>query len=189
MARRVGVKYGARDGLGINGYLTGPVGHQPKGLPLVVMPHGGPWVRDVWGYDPLVQLLANRGYAVLQMNYRGSTGYGDELYQEARKQIGGKIQDDIEDATRWAIPAGVADPQPIAIMGGSSGGWGRSGCRRICARASSPSMGSPIVVAASEMRPSMRRPSSGSRSPCSSITRLEKPDIARSGERRSCETE
>jgi dipeptidyl aminopeptidase/acylaminoacyl peptidase len=123
MAPMLAVKYEARDGLVINGYLTVPVGHQPKGLPLVVMPHGGPWVRDVWGYDPLVQLLANRGYAVLQINYRGSTGYGDELYQEARKQIGGKIQDDIEDATRWAIAAGVADPQRIAIMGGSYGGY------------------------------------------------------------------
>jgi dipeptidyl aminopeptidase/acylaminoacyl peptidase len=123
MAPMLAVKYEARDGLVIHGYLTVPVGHQPKGLPLVVMPHGGPWVRDVWGYDPLVQLLANRGYAVLQMNYRGSTGYGDELYQEARKQIGGKIQDDIEDATRWAIAAGVADPKRIAIMGSSYGGY------------------------------------------------------------------
>lgn len=123
MASTLAVKYAARDGLEINGYLTVPVGHQPKGLPLVVMPHGGPWVRDVWGYDPLVQLLANRGYAVLQMNYRGSTGYGDKLYQEARREIGGKIQDDIEDATRWAIAAGVADPQRIAIMGASYGGY------------------------------------------------------------------
>jgi dipeptidyl aminopeptidase/acylaminoacyl peptidase len=99
------------------------VGHQPQGLPLVIMPHGGPWVRDVWGYNPMVQLLANRGYAVLQMNYRGSTGYGDELYQQARREIGGKIQDDIEDATRWAIAAGVADPKRVAIMGGSYGGY------------------------------------------------------------------
>jgi dipeptidyl aminopeptidase/acylaminoacyl peptidase len=80
-------------------------------------------VRDIWGFDPLVQLLANRGYAVLQMNYRGSTGYGDELYQQARKQIGAKIQDDIEDATQWAIQAGVANPQRIAIMGMSYGGY------------------------------------------------------------------
>lgn len=123
MAPMLAVKYEARDGLVIHGYLTVPVGHQPKDLPLVVMPHGGPWVRDVWGYDPLGQLLANRGYAVLQMNYRGSTGYGDELYQEARKQIGGKIQDDIEDATRWAIAAGVADPRRIAILGMSYGGY------------------------------------------------------------------
>ena len=123
MAPMLAVKYGARDGLLIHGYLTVPVGYKPKDLPVVIMPHGGPWVRDVWGYDPLVQLLANRGYAVLQMNYRGSTGYGDELYQEARKQIGGKIQDDIEDATRWAIAAGVADPKRIAVMGASYGGY------------------------------------------------------------------
>lgn len=123
MAPMLAIKYAARDGLVVHGYLTVPVGYKPKDLPLVVMPHGGPWVRDVWGFDPLVQLLANRGYAVLQMNYRGSTGYGDELYQEARKQIGGKIQDDIEDATRWAIEAGVADPKRIAIVGSSYGGY------------------------------------------------------------------
>jgi len=123
MAPTLAVKYSARDGLLIHGYLTAPVGHPPKNLPLVVMPHGGPWVRDIWGYDPLVQLLANRGYAVLQMNYRGSTGYGDELYQNARREIGGKIQDDIEDATRWAITAGVADPKRIAIVGQSYGGY------------------------------------------------------------------
>jgi dipeptidyl aminopeptidase/acylaminoacyl peptidase len=123
MAPMLSVKYAARDGLVIHGYLTVPVGHEPKGLPLVVMPHGGPWARDVWGFDPLVQLLANRGYAVLQMNYRGSIGYGEELYRKARRQIGREIQDDIEDATRWAIAAGVADPKRIAIMGGSYGGY------------------------------------------------------------------
>ena len=123
MAPMLLVKYQARDGLLIHGYLTVPVGHQPKGLPLVVMPHGGPWVRDVWGFEPLVQLLANRGYAVLQMNYRGSPGYGEELFRKARRQIGREIQGDIEDATRWAIAAGVADPKHIAIMGGSYGGY------------------------------------------------------------------
>lgn len=123
MAPMLSVKYTARDGLVIHGYLTVPVGHEPKGLPLVVLPHGGPWARDVWGFEPGVQLLANRGYAVLQMNYRGSTGYGDELFKNAKREIGGKIQDDIEDATRWAIAAGVADPQRIAIMGSSYGGY------------------------------------------------------------------
>ena len=123
MAPMLAVKYPARDGLVIHGYLTVPVGHQPKALPLVVMPHGGPWERDVWGFHPLVQLLANRGYAVLQMNYRGSPGYGEELFQKAKRQIGREIQDDIEDATRWAIAAGVADPKHIAIMGGSYGGY------------------------------------------------------------------
>ena len=123
MAPMLSVKYQARDGLVIHGFLTVPVGHQPKDLPLVVMPHGGPWVRDVWGFDPLVQLLANRGYAVLQMNYRGSPGYGEELFEKAHRQIGKAIQDDIEDATRWALAAGVADPKHIAIVGESYGGY------------------------------------------------------------------
>ncbi len=123
MAPMLSVKYKARDGIVIHGFLTVPVGHQPKDLPLVVMPHGGPWVRDVWGFDPLVQLLANRGYAVLQMNYRGSPGYGEDLFEKAHRQIGKAIQDDIEDGTRWAIAAGVADPKHIAIMGASYGGY------------------------------------------------------------------
>ncbi len=123
MAPMLSVKYQARDGLVIHGFLTVPVGHQPKDLPLVVMPHGGPWVRDVWNFDRLVQLLANRGYAVLQMNYRGSPGYGEELFEKAHRQIGKAIQDDIEDGTRWAIAAGVADPKHIAIMGASYGGY------------------------------------------------------------------
>lgn len=123
MAPMLSVKYKARDGITIHGFLTVPVGHQPNDLPLVVMPHGGPWVRDVWGFDPVVQLLANRGYAVLQMNYRGSPGYGEELFQMARRQIGKAIQDDIEDGTRWAIAAGVADRKHIAIMGASYGGY------------------------------------------------------------------
>lgn len=123
MAPMFAIKYEARDGLLVHGFLTVPVGYQPKGLPLVVMPHGGPWVRDCWGFDPEVQLLANRGYAVLQMNYRGSPGYGEELLRTARRQIGRKVQDDIEDATRWAIRAGVADPARIAIYGSSYGGF------------------------------------------------------------------
>jgi dipeptidyl aminopeptidase/acylaminoacyl peptidase len=125
MAQMLAIKYRARDGLLIRGFLTMPVGYQPKAqpLPMIVVPHGGPWVRDVWGFDPLVQLLANRGYAVLQMNYRGSPGYGEELFQSARREIGGKIQHDIEDATRWAIAEGVADPKRIAIVGHSYGGY------------------------------------------------------------------
>jgi len=89
----------------------------------VVLPHGGPWARDVWGFSPLVQLLANRGYAVLQVNYRGSTGYGDELFRSARRQIGGQIEQDIEDGTRWAVAAGIADPKRVAIVGASYGGY------------------------------------------------------------------
>jgi dipeptidyl aminopeptidase/acylaminoacyl peptidase len=123
MAQMLGIKYESRDGLLIHGFLTVPPGYPPKGLPLVVMPHGGPWVRDVWGFDPEVQLLANRGYAVLQMDYRGSPGYGAELFWRARREIGRKIQDDIEDGTRWAIAAGVADPKRIAIFGWSYGGF------------------------------------------------------------------
>ncbi len=123
MAQMLSVKYKARDALTIHGYLTVPAGHELKNLPMVVMPHGGPWVRDTWGFDPLVQLLANRGYAVLQMNFRGSTGYGDELFEKAKRQIGKQVQDDIEDGTRWAIAAGVADPKRIAIGGASYGGY------------------------------------------------------------------
>ena len=123
MAPMLLIKYQARDGLLIHGFLTVPEGHERKNLPMVVLPHGGPWVRDVWGYDPLVQLLANRGYAVLQMIYRGSPGYGEELYANAKRQVGRQIQDDIEDATRWAIAAGIADPSHIAILGASYGGY------------------------------------------------------------------
>ncbi|MBE2215937.1 MAG: S9 family peptidase [Opitutaceae bacterium] len=123
MAPMHAITYQARDGTRIHGYLTVPTGHAPKGLPLVVMPHGGPWVRDVWGFEPFVQALANRGYGVLQMNYRGSPGYGIESFRAARRQIGKAIQDDIEDATRWAIDAGVADAQRIAIVGASYGGY------------------------------------------------------------------
>lgn len=117
------ISYQARDGLKIHGYLTVPLGHKPKNLPLIVMPHGGPWARDVWDFDPFVQFLANRGYAVLQMNYRGSIGYGREFSEKARREIGRGIQNDIEDGTRWAIARGIADPSRIAILGGSYGGY------------------------------------------------------------------
>lgn len=123
MAPMLSAKFTARDGLVIHGYLTLPVGSEPRNLALVVLVHGGPWVRDTWGFDPLVQLLANRGYAVLQVNYRGSTGYGEELFRKARRQVGREIQDDIEDATRWAITSGLADSKRVAIMGASYGGY------------------------------------------------------------------
>ena len=105
MAKMFPIEYPARDGLKIHGYLTVPVGYQPKHLPLIVMPHAGPRMRDVWGFDPLVQFLANRGYAVLQMNYRGSPGYGQEFYDKGKQQFGGAMQNDIEDATRRGFAA------------------------------------------------------------------------------------
>jgi dipeptidyl aminopeptidase/acylaminoacyl peptidase len=117
------IKYQARDGQLIHGYLTLPPGRPQKNLPLIVLPHGGPRVRDVWEFDPLVQMFANRGYAVLQMNYRGSPGYGEAFYRKGRREIGRGIQDDIEDATRWAIKNGLADPRHIAIVGMSYGGY------------------------------------------------------------------
>ncbi len=117
------LKCQARDGLPLHGYLTLPAGGGRKNLPLVMLVHGGPWVRDVWGFDPLVQFLANRGYAVLQINYRGSTGYGLEFAAKGKEQVGGAIQDDITDAVRWAIQQGIADPGRIAIMGASYGGY------------------------------------------------------------------
>jgi dipeptidyl aminopeptidase/acylaminoacyl peptidase len=123
MASMNPITYTARDGLEIHGYLTIPLGQKPRNLPLVVMPHGGPWVRDIWGYDPLVQMLANRGYAVLQMNYRGSAGYGAKFSKKGEREVGGAIQQDIDDATRWAIAKRVADPKRIAIVGASYGGY------------------------------------------------------------------
>jgi dipeptidyl aminopeptidase/acylaminoacyl peptidase len=123
MAPMYPVKYPARDGEVIHGYLTLPAGEKKTGLPFIVMPHGGPTVRDIWECNTWVQFLANRGYAVLQMNYRGSPGYGTEFYEKGRREIGRGMQDDIEDGTRWAIAKGFADPGRIAIVGGSYGGY------------------------------------------------------------------
>ncbi len=117
------IKYTARDGEEIHGYLTLPAGEKKKGLPLIVMPHGGPTVRDVWSCNPTIQFLASRGYAVLQMNYRGSPGYGTEFYAKGKREIGRGMQTDIDDGTRWAIGQGYADPARIAIVGGSYGGY------------------------------------------------------------------
>ncbi len=116
------ITYRARDGLTIQGYLTLPRGGG-KNLPLIVHPHGGPWARDVWGYDPEVQFLANRGYAVLQMNFRGSVGYGREFWQASFKQWGKKMQDDVTDGVHYAIEQGIADPKRVCIYGGSYGGY------------------------------------------------------------------
>jgi dipeptidyl aminopeptidase/acylaminoacyl peptidase len=116
------ITYRTRDGLTINGYLTLPRGGA-KNLPLVVNPHGGPWYRDSWGYNSEVQFLANRGYAVLQMNFRGSTGYGRKFWEASFKQWGKKMQDDITDGVRHLIREGIADPKRVAIYGGSYGGY------------------------------------------------------------------
>ncbi|WP_121812595.1 alpha/beta hydrolase family protein [Mucilaginibacter kameinonensis] len=117
------ISYHARDGLLINGYLTLPRGDKSENYPVVVMPHDGPWARDTWGYDDQVQFLANRGYAVFQVNYRGSTGYGKAFRSAGYKQVGGKIQDDITDGVHWLIDTKVANPKKIAIFGGRFGGF------------------------------------------------------------------
>jgi dipeptidyl aminopeptidase/acylaminoacyl peptidase len=113
----------ARDGLKINSYLTLPVGVPAKNLPMVLFPHGGPWARDEWGFNGYAQWLANRGYAVLQPNFRGSTGYGKSFLNAGNKQWGLKMHDDLIDAVNWAVKEGYADPKKIGIMGGSYGGY------------------------------------------------------------------
>ena len=113
----------ARDGLKMNSYLTLPVGVPPKNLPMVLFPHGGPWARDEWGFNGNAQWLANRGYAVLQPNFRGSTGYGKNFRNAGNKQWGLKMHDDLIDAVNWAVKEGYADPKKIGIMGGSYGGY------------------------------------------------------------------
>lgn len=113
----------ARDGLGLQAYLTLPPGGPDRGLPLVVNVHGGPWVRDAWGLNPEVQLLANRGYAVLQVNYRGSTGFGKAFVNAGDREWAGKMHDDLLDAIEWAVQQGIADRTRVAIMGGSYGGY------------------------------------------------------------------
>ena len=123
MASMTPIQYQARDGLTIHGYLTLPRGSDGRNLPLIVNPHGGPQARDHWGYNPEVQFLASRGYAVLQMNFRGSTGYGRAFQKAGYKQWGLKMQDDITDGVHWAIEKGIADPKRIAIYGASYGGY------------------------------------------------------------------
>jgi len=121
----------SRDGLTLHGYLTLPPDARLPDLPVdaasrmpvVLLVHGGPWARDHWGYYPIVQWLANRGYAVLQMNYRGSTGYGKAFLNAGNREWAGKMHDDLIDSVNWIIKEGVADPARVAIMGGSYGGY------------------------------------------------------------------
>jgi dipeptidyl aminopeptidase/acylaminoacyl peptidase len=126
LASMIPIEYMARDSVKINGYLTLPAGYTmetAKDLPVVVNPHGGPWARDGWYFNPEVQFLANRGYAVLQPNFRGSTGYGRKFWEISFKQWGLKMQDDVTDGTKWLIDKGIANPKKIAIYGGSYGGY------------------------------------------------------------------
>ncbi|MHB8342138.1 MAG: S9 family peptidase, partial [Mycobacteriales bacterium] len=117
------VRVTSRDGLTLRCYLTLPVGVDPVSLPTVLLVHGGPWARDAWGYDPEAQFLANRGYAVLQVNYRGSTGFGKAFTHAAEHEFAGKMHDDLIDAVEWAVKEGYADPTRVGIYGGSYGGY------------------------------------------------------------------
>ena len=123
MAEMKPVTYTSRDGLTIRGYLTLPKGVAAKNLPVIINPHGGPWARDSWGFNPEIQFLANRGYAVFQMNFRGSTGYGRKFWEASFKQWGLAMQDDITDGVSWLIKEGIADPKRVAIYGASYGGY------------------------------------------------------------------
>jgi len=115
--------YQARDGLTIHSYLTTPIGIPAKNLPTVLLVHGGPWARDTWGYSPVVQWLANRGYGVLQVNFRGSTGYGKAFLNAGNREWAAKMHDDLIDAVNWLVQQGIADQKKIAILGGSYGGY------------------------------------------------------------------
>ena len=123
MAEVKAVRYQARDGLQLRAYLTLPRGREATGLPLILMPHGGPFERDHWEYDPIVQFLANRGYAVLQPEFRGSTGYGKQFVEKGYGEWGRKMQDDLDDGVDWLARSGQIDPRRVCIIGGSYGGY------------------------------------------------------------------
>ena len=117
------ISYIARDGMQIFGYLTLPVGIESKDIPLVVNVHGGPWIRDEWGFNSEVQWLANRGYAVLQINYRGSTGYGKSYLNAGDREWGSKMTEDLINGKNWVLQMGYSKPQKVGIIGRGYGGY------------------------------------------------------------------
>lgn len=117
------ITFEARDGMLLHGYLTLPAGKEPKNLPAILFVHGGPWDRDYWGFSPMVQWLANRGYAVLQVNFRGSTGYGKAYMNAGNREWAGKMHTDLIDGKNWLVKKGYANPDKVAIFGGSYGGY------------------------------------------------------------------
>lgn len=117
------ISFTSRDGLVLHGYLTLPLHTPAANLPIVINPHGGPWARDTWAFNPEVQFLANRGYGVLQINFRGSIGYGKAFWESSFKQWGKNMQNDISDGVQWLVDTGVANPKRVAIYGGSYGGY------------------------------------------------------------------
>jgi dipeptidyl aminopeptidase/acylaminoacyl peptidase len=123
LTRMEPISFKARDGLTIHGYMSFPTWKKKKNLPMVLSVHGGPWSRDAWGYDPVAQWFANRGYICLSVNFRGSTGYGKDFVNAGDKQWGEKMQDDLVDGVDWAVDKGYADPNKVAIFGGSYGGY------------------------------------------------------------------
>ena len=123
LASMKAIRYTSSDGLEIPAYLTVPKGVAERNLPLVVVPHGGPWARDNWGYNSMAQFLANRGYAVLQPNFRASTGYGKKFQNAGNNQWGDKMQDDLTWGVKHLVAEGIVDPKRVGIMGGSYGGY------------------------------------------------------------------
>src|SRR4029077_6961706 len=123
LAQMKSATYKSSDGLEIPAYLTLPQGVPAKNLPTLIIPHGGPWGRDQWGYNPLAQFFANRGYAVLMPNFRGSTGYGRKVLDAGNHEWGRKMQDDLTWGVKYMVSQGMADPKRVGILGGSYGGY------------------------------------------------------------------